>query len=102
MSALVKASGFTEDDFKNISKPEEIEEDAFSAYAGGYLTWEKPAEPIRGDLSQKMIARINTGAANLSGNDVTVFREYGNKNVQMVMKAFDMGRHDARTSPCPF
>jgi hypothetical protein len=102
LSELVKTSGFTEEDFKNVSKPEELEKVAFSAYTGGYLTWDKPADPIRSDLSKKLITRINTGAEEFSANDAVIFREYANKSVQMVMKAYDMGRHDARTSPCSF
>jgi hypothetical protein len=102
MSNLVKASNFTDEEFKNISKPEDVEETAFSGYALGYVTWDKVADPIRNGLIQKMGNRINTSATNLSANDAAVVKAYGNKTVQMVTTAFDMGRHDGRTSPCPF
>jgi hypothetical protein len=49
-----------------------------------------------------MFAQINAGAAKLSADDAAMFKDYGNKNLQMVMSAFDRGRHDGRTSPCPF
>lgn len=101
MTALVRESNFTEQE-KTISSADDLENDAFSGYSLGYLTWDKPVDPIRSDLTQKMITQINTGAAKLSAGDGAIFKSYGNKDVQMIMSAFDMGRRDGRTSPCPF
>lgn len=101
ISELVKETNFTAQE-RTISSANDLENDAFSGYSLGYLTWNKPVDPIRSDLSQKMIIQINTGAAKLSPDDGAIFRSYGNKNLQMIMSAFDMGRRDGRTSPCNF
>lgn len=100
MSELVSKSSFTAEEFKDVSSEKDVEEDAFAAYAAGYLTWNKPVNPKREDLGKSMIVTINKGAEKLSSDDAATLKDYANKNVQMIMTAFDMGRHDARVSPC--
>jgi hypothetical protein len=102
MNDLVDASNFTNEDFTNVSKRDDIEGDAFAGYSLGFLTWNKAPEPIRQGVIQKMNESIDKGAAKLSSSDAETLREYGNKNVQMITKAFDMGRHDGRMSPCRY
>ena len=102
LTNLVKESNFSTDELKYISKPDDLEEDAFSGYAAGYVTWNKPEGQMRSDLVQKMKETVNTGVAKLSGSDAEGLKDYGNKDVEMIVKAFDMGRHDGRTSPCPY
>jgi hypothetical protein len=87
---------------KNVTSQKDLEETAFGAYSLGYLAWNKPIDPTRKDLGQKMIDRINTEAAKLLGDDSTTLKVYGNKNLQMIMNAFDLGRHNGRTTPCSF
>ena len=100
ISDAVSKSNYTAEEFKDVSSEKDLEEDAFSAYAAGYLTWNKPVNPTRENLGKSMIVTINKGAEKLSSGDAATLRDYGNKNVQMIMTAFDMGRHDARVSPC--
>jgi hypothetical protein len=100
ISEVVKKSNFTADELKNITSQKDLEETAFGAYSLGYLAWNKPIDPTQKDLGQKMIDRINTEAAKLSDDDSITLKVYGNKNLQMI--AFDMGRHDGRTTPCSF
>ena len=102
MVDLVKASDFTDEEMKDISQPVDLEQDAFSGYAAGYLTWDKRAEPIRADLIQKMTKTVSDSAAKYPGEGGEVIKDYGTRNLAMVMKAFDIGRQDGRKSPCPF
>jgi hypothetical protein len=100
ITEVVKKSDFTAAELKDVTSEKDLEENAFGAYALGYLTSNKPVDPTRNDLGQAIITRINTGAAKLSSDDSATLKAYGNKNLKMVMNAFDMGRHDGRTSPC--
>src|SRR5271165_1543903 len=42
ISDAVSKSNYTAEEFKDVSSEKDLEEDAFSAYAAGYLTWNKP------------------------------------------------------------
>jgi hypothetical protein len=97
---VVKQSNFTAEELKDVSSEKELEEDAFGAYSLGYLTWNKSVDPTRNDLGQKLITTIKTSSAKLSAEDAASVKDYGRKDLKMVLSAFDMGRHDGRTS-CP-
>jgi hypothetical protein len=97
---VVKQSEFTPEELKDVSSEKELEDDAFGAYSLGYLTWNKPVDPTRNDLGQKFITTINTVSAKASAADAASVKDYGRKDLKMLLNAFDMGRHDGRTS-CP-
>ncbi len=100
LDSVVNESGFTAAEFANITSKKDIEEDAFSAYSLGYLTWDKPLEPTRSDLGNRLIGTINAEVAKLSSDDAATLKVYGRKSLQMLMTAYDMGRRDGRKSPC--
>lgn len=98
---LVKRSNFTPAE-ANVSSKDDIDEDAFAAYALGFLTWNKPMDSVLGDLDKKMVAQINDAGSKLTGNDLRAFNSYTDKWHTLYVNALDMGRSDGRTSPCPY
>jgi len=105
LSQLLPDSGFTGEELKDkeLFSTEDLAEQAFSAYALAYLTWDKPAQTSRADFDKMVIEA--TGAAdneNLTSDDRIRLDAYLVKFKKMMLKAFDLGRHDAKSSPCPF
>jgi hypothetical protein len=81
---------------------DEEENEAFSAYALAYLTWDKPTPPSRADIDKMVIKAAHTADnENLSSHDRARLDAYLVKLKNMMLKAFDLGRQDAKTSPCP-
>jgi hypothetical protein len=105
LSQLLPDSGFTDEELKDkeLFSAEELSDEAFSAYALAYLTWDKPAQTSRADFD-KMVMKAAHAAdnENLSADDQAKFDAYMVKFKKMMSKAFDLGRHDAKTSPCAF
>lgn len=101
LSGLVTSSDFTTDEL-NVEKPDDLEQDAFAGYSGGFLAWNKPGDQMRNDLMQRFNKTVDASAEKLSAADAEELRSFSKKEVQLIMKAYDMGRRDARTSPCPY
>jgi hypothetical protein len=80
-----------------------LSEEAFSAYALAYLTWDKPAQTSRADFDKTVIKAAHMADnQKLSPRDRAKFNAYIVKFKRMMVKAFDLGRHDAKTSSCPY
>lgn len=78
-------------------------EQAFSAYSLAYITWDRPTQTSRADFDKMMVKTAQVADnQNLSSGDRVRFDAYLMKLKKMMLKAFDLGRHDATTSPCPF
>jgi hypothetical protein len=105
LSQLAPDSGFTDEELKDkeLFSPEDISDQAFSAYSLAYLTWEKPTQTSRADFDKMVIKAAHAADnENLSSSDRARFDAYMSKFKKMMLKAFDLGRHDAKASPCPF
>jgi hypothetical protein len=104
LSQLLPDSGFTDEELKDkeLFSTEDLSEQAFSAYALAYLTWDKSAQTSRADFDKMVIKAAHAADnENLSSDDRARFDAYMVKFKRMMVKAFDLGRHDAKTSPCP-
>lgn len=102
MFAIVDNSGFTKGEFEWGSR-KELQGNAFSAYAAAYLTWDKPTEVSRASLDKMIVDGVNSlDLRNLSSDERAQLDTYTVKYKRMMLKAFDLGRHDAKASPCPF
>jgi hypothetical protein len=104
LARLITDGGFAGEQLtdKNFSD-KDLQEQAFGAYALAYLTWDKPTGVSRASLDKKFIDGI--GSLNLSdlySDQRTWVEAYVVKIKRMMLRAFDLGRHDAKTSPCPF
>jgi len=103
LSALVNNSGFTEEEFKGMSSSEELQDEAFKAYSFAYVTWEKSTEVSRASFDKMFVNSVNSvDLTKLSSGERVQLDMYMVKDKRMMLKAFDLGRHDAKTSPCPF
>jgi hypothetical protein len=103
LASLVNTSGFTEEDMKEMNPAGELEDEAFSAYSLAYLTWEQPTEVSRASFDKMVVhAAHSQDLTKFSPDDRAKFDAYMVKDKSMMLKAFDLGRHDAKTSPCPF
>ena len=104
LSKLVDDSGFTDAELKGGLSGHDLEESAFSSYSLAYLTWDKTEQTSREDFDNMVIKVAHSvgDSEKLSLDDRAMFNTYLAKFKRMMVRAFDMGRHDARTSPCPF
>lgn len=101
LSQLVASSGYTDEEFKDMSSPKEVEEQAFKAYSFAYVMWDKTEKASRADFDKMMITSFRSvDMSTLSPDDRARLDTYLRKWKTMMLKAFDLGRHDAKTSPC--
>jgi hypothetical protein len=100
LNNLVEETGFTDKDFSEIESRNDLEKHAFSAYALAYATWEKSTS--RDDMD-KMVMKAFQAALSLklSPEETIALNVYLVKYKRMLVNAFDLGRHDAKVSPCP-
>jgi hypothetical protein len=100
-SQIINESGFTDEEAKDPDM--DLQKQVFSAYSLAYLTWDKPAGFSRASLDKKVIDAANSvDLSHASSADRAQFNAYMVKFKRMMLKAFDLGRHDAKISPCPF
>jgi hypothetical protein len=103
LSQLVNDSGFTAEEFKDLSSADDLQKEEFEAYSLAYLTWEKPTQISRASLDKMVIhADSSVDKSKLSSAQRTQFDAFMVKYKRMMLKAFDLGRHDAKISPCPY
>jgi hypothetical protein len=103
LATVVADAGFTQQEIKDLDDSEKnLEEQAFKAYSFAYLTWDKPTEESRADFD-KMITKVfnSLDVQTLSSDERAKVEAYAVKVKSMMLHAFELGRHDARISPCP-
>jgi hypothetical protein len=103
LSAVVSGAGFTEQEVKDMGDSEKnLDEQAFKAYSFAYLTWDKPTSESRVDFDKMIVKVFNSQDLHtLSAGERAQFERYSGKVKRMMLQAFELGRHDARISPCP-
>ena len=103
LSQLVSDIGFTDQELKEFRNSDELQEGAFSAYALAYQRWREPLQLARKALEK----RLDDAVTSLDLTDLST-PEKQRMNLFLVkltafhVKAFQLGRRDARTSPCSF
>jgi len=98
-SQLMDDSGFTDEE----RKEPELEKGAFESYSLAYLTWEKPTQVSRASLGKMVIhADSSVDKSKLSSAERVQWDAYMAKYRRLMLKAFELGRHDAKISPCPY
>jgi hypothetical protein len=99
LSQVVDDSRFTDEEAKVM----DLQQEAFNAYSFAYLTWDKPDQISRASLDKMLIkAESSVDKSKFSSAEQAQFDAYMVKYKHLKLKAFDLGRHDARTSPCPY
>lgn len=100
---LVRENGFTEEELKELGPEMDLQDKAFGAYSLGYLTWDKPATPARAELDKNLTKGFSSlDMSKLSSPERAHVATVMMKLKGMLLKAFDLGRHDAKISPCPY
>jgi hypothetical protein len=98
---VVDRSGFTDEEIK-LTSADELRDEVFEAYSLAFLTWEKPAELSRATLDKNLIKTLSSvDQSKLSIAERMQYDAYVVKFKRMLLNAFDLGRRDARISPCP-
>lgn len=96
-SQLITDGGFNEAELKAM----DLHEEAFSAYSLAYLTWDKPLS--RAEIDKLVIhADSSVDKSKFTASDRAIYDAYMVKYKHLMVKAFDLGRSDARSSPCPY
>jgi hypothetical protein len=101
---IVNNSGYTKDEIKNLAPdpPDDLNKEAFQAYSLAYLTWDKPKKVSRATLDKAVSDAVNSpDLTKLSPDERAELDVYWAKFRNMMLRAFELGRHDARLSPCP-
>ncbi|SRR5712692_9322956 len=102
-SQLVANSGFTDEELRAMNSNNELSDEEFEAYGFGYIMWDKSKEVSRTDFDKMVInAARSVDEKSLSAAERAQVDAYLVKFKTMMVKAFDLGRHDARISPCPY
>lgn len=101
---LVTDSGISAQDMKAIGDtPDALNNQEFEAYSLGYLTWQKSNDLSRADFDKLVIkAYQSEDLSELSADEQAQLNAYLAKIKQILVKAFEAGRHDAKMSPCPY
>ncbi len=104
LARVTHDSGFTDEEIKEMGS-EKLGDQAFKAYGFAYLAWDKPFS--RTDLDKMVInaadSNVNSAEAKrMSSAERAHLDQLLVKFKRMMLKAFDLGRHDAKSSPCPF
>jgi hypothetical protein len=98
---LVDNIGFTGQELTAFSSSDELRDKAFEGYSLGFLTWEKPADDVRATLDQELISHLNSiDLRKLSTAERTQLDSYFARLKRLMLRALDLGRQDARISPC--
>jgi hypothetical protein len=103
ISSLVSGAGFTESEIKELGDSEKnLSDEAFQAYSFAYLMWDKSSESSRSEFDKMLVKSMNgQDLHTLSADERVALETYMTKMRSMMLRAFELGRHDARTSPCP-
>ncbi len=103
LSTVVVNAGFSQQEIKDLGDSEKnLNEQAFKAYSFAYLTWDKPTMESRADFDKMIVKIFNSQDLHtLSADERAEFEGYAGKVKRMMLQAFELGRHDARISPCP-
>jgi hypothetical protein len=101
LSTLVVNAGFTQRELENDPKKNLVEQ-AFKAYSFAYMTWDKPTLETRANFDRMIVKVFNSQDLHtLSADERAEFEGHAEKVKRMMLQAFELGRHDARISPCP-
>jgi len=102
-SQLASESGFTEAEAKALAPDMPLDEQEFEAYSFGYLTWDKSSTVSRADFDKLIMKSAGSlDVKNVSASDRAQLDALLVKFKRMMVKAFDLGRRDAKISPCQF
>lgn len=101
---LVAESGITDEEEQALGdSANNLDDEEFQAYTLGYLTWDKSSQVSRADFDKMVITAVRgVDQSKLSAAESARLDAYFVKFKRMMVKAFDLGRHDATLSPCPF
>ena len=104
LSQLAVDNGVTNKELTALGGSDrEQNEQIFQAYALGYLTWDKSNGVSRADFDEIAMRAVHSADKfNLSSDERAQLDAYFVKYKRTMVGAFDLGRHDARMSPCPF
>jgi len=101
LSSMI-SDAFTDKELSEEESAKDLEQDLFHSYSLGYTTWEDSNGETRTKLAKGIKDEFWTETFKLKSEDRPAFYAYQGKYDRLTLTAFDMGRHDARTSPCPF
>jgi len=102
LSSMISDAGFTDEELSEEESAKDLEQDLFHPYSLGYTTWEDSNSEIRAKLAKGIEDEFRTESLKLKSEDRPAFYAYEGKYDRLILTAFDMGRRDARTSPCPY
>jgi hypothetical protein len=100
MRQVVRDSGFTDEEIKESGSL--LGETAYMAYVWGFMTFDKSLQSVKmqwDDMVKKNIDSLRNKWSSEEGKQMDALLPSIN---QMQLRAFDLGRRDARLSPCPY
>ena len=101
-SQLIADSGITEAE-ATATGAEDLDRQEFEAYSFGYITWDKSKDVSRASFDKMVVDAVNSvDESKLSPAERIQLDPFLVKFRRMMVKAFDLGRQDARKSPCTF
>lgn len=101
-SQLTADSGITNEEAAAMGA-KDLDQQEFEAYSFGYITWDKARDVSRASFDKMVVDAVNSvDESKLSPVDRIQLDPFLVKYKRAMVKAFDLGRQDAKKSPCPF
>jgi len=103
LARLLDDGGFTDEELKELNADKGLQDQEFKAYGFGYITWEKSKDVSRADFDKMVISATHSAdETSLSSTEKAQLDAFFAKYKRLMSRAFDLGRHDAKISPCPY
>jgi hypothetical protein len=101
LSTVVSGAGISEQEMKDVGDSQKnLAEQAFKGYSFAYLMWDKPTESSRAEFDKMMVKVFNSqDLQTLTADERVAYEAYVTKLKIMMLRAYELGRHDARISP---
>jgi len=101
MRQVVRDSGFTDEEIKELGS--QLGELAYMGYVWAFMTFDKPLQSAKMQLDNGVVKEnMNSFLSKLSPEEKKQMDPLLPRINQMQLRAFDLGRRDARLSPCPY
>jgi hypothetical protein len=100
MRQVARDSGFSDEEIKESGSL--LGETAYMGYVWAFMTFDKPLQSVKMQFDDVVKKNIDSFLNKLSSEERKQIGPLLPRINQMQLRAFDLGRRDARLSPCPY
>jgi len=101
MKQLVRDSGFTDEEIEELDLTQ-LSEVAYMGYVWAFMMFDKPLQSVKMQFDDVVQKTIDSFLNKRSSEERKQMERFLPRIKEMQLRAFDLGRRDARLSPCPY